>query len=179
MMWWKKGDGGFYDVKIKNGIELTDEEWQSLLDGQSKGKEIVEGENGHPVLRDPIMSLEDVKATTLEGLYAYDSSEEVNTCSVNEVNLWLDKSSRALFHLQAQDSADDVEFTLYGFDGSQVILTCVQLKDFLSKLEAYAMATYGVTRKHEAAIKALRDVTAVQSYNFTVGYPEPLVLTFE
>ena len=41
------------------------------------------------------------------------------------------------------------------------------------------MATYGVTRQHEAAIKALRDVTAVQSYNFTVGYPEPLVLTFE
>lgn len=179
MMWWKKGDGGFYDVEIENGIELTDEEWQSLLDGQSKGKEIVEDEDGHPVLCDPIFSLEDAKAVALAGLYAYDSSEEVNTCSVNEVNLWLDKSSRALFHLQAQDSADDVEFTLYGFDGSQVILTCVQLKDFLSKLEAYAMATYGVTRKHEITIKALKDVTAVQSYNFTVGYPEPLVLTFE
>lgn len=179
MMWWKKGDGGFYDVEIENGIELTDEEWQSLLDGQSKGKEIVEDEDGHPVLRDPIFSLEDAKAVALAGLYAYDSSEEVNTCSVNGVALWLDKSSRALFRVQAQDSADVAEFTLYGFDGSQVILTCVQLKGFLSKLESYAMATYGVTRQHEAAIKALRDVTAVQSYNFTVGYPEPLVLTFE
>ena len=179
MMWWKKGDGGFYDVEIENGIELTDEEWQSLLDGQSKGKEIVEDEDGHPVLRDPIFSLEDAKAVALAGLYAYDSSEEVNTCSVNGVALWLDKSSRALFRVQAQDSADVAEFTLYGFDGSQVILTCVQLKDLLSKLEAYAMATYGVTRHHETAIKALKDVAAVQSYDFTNGYPEPLVLTFE
>lgn len=179
MMWWKKGDGGFYDVKIKNGIELTDEEWQSLLDGQSKGKEIVEDEDGRPVLRDPVISLEDAKAVALAGLYAYDSSEEVNTCSVNGVNLWLDKSSRSLFRLQAQDSVDDAEFTLYGFDGSQVILTCVQLKGFLSKLESYAMATYGVTRKHEITIKALKNVTAVQSYDFTNGYPEPLVLTFE
>lgn len=179
MMWWKKGDGGFYDVKIENGIELTDEEWQSLLEGQSQGKEIVEDEDGHPVLRDPIFSLEDAKAAALAGLYAYDSSEEVNTCSVNGVNLWLDKSSRALFRMQAQDSADDAKFTLYGFDGSSVALTCVQLKAFLSTLESYAMATYGVTRKHETTIKALKDVTAVQSYNFTSGYPESLVMTFE
>lgn len=179
MMWWKKGDGGFYDVEIENGIELTDEEWQSLLDGQSKGKEIVEDEDGHPILRDPVISLEDAKAVALAGLYAYDSSDEVNTCSVNGVNLWLDKSSRALFRMQAQDSADDAEFTLYGFDGSSVTLTCVRLKGFLSKLEMYAMTTYGVTRKHETSIKALKDVTAVQSYDFTVGYPEPLVMTFE
>lgn len=179
MMWWKKGDGGFYDVEIENGIELTDEEWQSLLDGQSQGKEIVEDEDGHPILRDPVISLEDAKAVALAGLYAYDRSDEVNTCSVNGVDLWLDKSSRALFLLQAQDSADDAEFTLYGFDGSSVTLTCVQLKDFLSKLEMYAMATYGVTRKHENTIKVLKDVTAVQSYDFTVGYPEPLVMAFE
>lgn len=179
MMWWKKGDGGFYDVEIENGIELTDEEWQSLLDGQSQGKEIVEDEDGHPILRDPVISLEDAKAVALAGLYAYDRSEEVNTCSVNGVNLWLDKSSRALFRLQAESYVDDAEFTLYGFDGSSVTLTCVQLKDFLSKLEMYAMATYGVTRKHETAIKALEDVTAVKSYDFTVGYPEPLVMTFE
>ena len=81
--------------------------------------------------------------------------------------------------MQAQDSADDAEFTLYGFDGSSVTLTCVQLKAFLSTLESYAMGTYGVTRKHETAINALDDVTAVQSYNFTAGYPEPLVMTFE
>lgn len=179
MMWWKKGDGGFYDVEIENGIELTDEEWQSLLDGQSKGKEIVEDEDGHPILRDPVISLEDAKAVALAGLYAYDSSDEVNTCSVNGVNLWLDKSSRALFRMQAQDSADDAEFTLYGFDGSSVTLTCVQLKALLSTLESYAMATYGVTRHHETVIKALKDVAAVQSYDFTNGYPEPLVMTFE
>ena len=179
MMWWKKGDGGFYDVEIENGIELTDEEWQSLLDGQSQGKEIVEDENGHPVLRDPIFSLEDAKAVALAGLYTYDNSEEINTCSINGVNLWLNKSSRALLRLEAQDYPDDAEFPIYGFDGSSVTLTCVQLKDFLSKLEMYAMATYGVTRKHETSIKALNDVTAVQSYDFTVGYPEPLVMTFE
>lgn len=179
MMWWKKGDGGFYDVEIENGIELTDEEWQSLLDGQSKGKEIVEDEDGHPILRDPVISLEDAKAVALAGLYAYDSSDEVNTCSVNGVNLWLDKSSRVLFRMQAQDSADDAEFTLYGFDGSSVTLTCVQLKTLLSTLESYAMATYGVTRHHETVIKALKDVAAVQSYDFTNGYPEPLVMTFE
>ena len=51
--------GGFYDVAIHgdnipaDAVEITAEEHQALLEGQSKGKRIVAGANGFPVLVDP------------------------------------------------------------------------------------------------------------------------------
>lgn len=50
MKYWKQG---FYDINVEGSIEITDEQWQELLDGQAQGLEIVEDENGMPVLREP------------------------------------------------------------------------------------------------------------------------------
>jgi hypothetical protein len=51
--------GGFYDREIHgnnipaDAVEITREEWNALLDGQSQGKQIVAGAGGKPELRDP------------------------------------------------------------------------------------------------------------------------------
>ena len=51
-------DGAFYDQGItpeipEGAVELTDEEWQELLEQQSAGKVITTGEDGNPVVSDP------------------------------------------------------------------------------------------------------------------------------
>lgn len=50
MKYWKQG---FYDETTEGAVELTDERWQELLDGQAAGQVILEDEQGRPVLADP------------------------------------------------------------------------------------------------------------------------------
>lgn len=51
MKYW---ENGFYleQNKEKTRTEITDEYWQELLTGQSKGKIIVSNENNYPILKD-------------------------------------------------------------------------------------------------------------------------------
>lgn len=46
----------FYDSEInqipQNSVEITEAQWQELLDGQSTGKVIVADSNGSPILQD-------------------------------------------------------------------------------------------------------------------------------
>lgn len=49
MKYWKQG---FYDQPVEGAVEITEGEWRRLLEGQAQGMEIVEDENGMPVLRE-------------------------------------------------------------------------------------------------------------------------------
>ena len=58
-MFYAKSTGGFYDAAIHgenipaDAVEITAEEHQALLEGQSNGKIISADKNGKPVLQDP------------------------------------------------------------------------------------------------------------------------------
>lgn len=58
-MLYSKSTGGFYDAAIHgdnipaDAVEITVEEHQALLEGQSQGKIIAADKNGKPVLKDP------------------------------------------------------------------------------------------------------------------------------
>jgi len=58
-MIYAKSTGGFYDRAIHgdnipaDAVEITVEEYQALLEGQSQGKIIVADESGRPILQDP------------------------------------------------------------------------------------------------------------------------------
>jgi len=62
-------NGGFYDPKIHaipdGAVQLTDDEWAALLDGQAAGKRIVAGADGKPVLDDPAAPARDTLLDTL------------------------------------------------------------------------------------------------------------------
>ena len=49
MKYWKNG---FYVKEIEDSVEITDEYWKELLEGQSQGKQIVSNEVGYPILAD-------------------------------------------------------------------------------------------------------------------------------
>ena len=58
-MFYSKTTGGFYTREIHgdniaaDAVEITVEEHQALIEGQSLGKRIVADENGRPILQDP------------------------------------------------------------------------------------------------------------------------------
>lgn len=58
-MFYSKSTGGFYDTAIhgdntpSDAVEITTEQHQALLEGQSQGKLIQADKNGKPVLQDP------------------------------------------------------------------------------------------------------------------------------
>lgn len=58
-MFYSANTGGFYDAAIhgdaipSDAVEITTEEHQALIEGQSKGRQIVADANGRPTLQDP------------------------------------------------------------------------------------------------------------------------------
>lgn len=59
MKYYSKSTGSFYDDEINGDdipqdvVEITDDTWMELLNGQAEGKIITADENGYPVLTDP------------------------------------------------------------------------------------------------------------------------------
>ena len=54
MKYWKQG---FYDEPVEGGVEITDERWLELIDGQAAGMLITEDEQGSPVLTEYVKSV--------------------------------------------------------------------------------------------------------------------------
>ena len=59
MKYWKNG---FYleQNKANTRVEITDEYWKELLNGQSNGKIIESDDNGYPILKDFVLSQKDL-----------------------------------------------------------------------------------------------------------------------
>ena len=54
MKYWKQG---FYDEPVDGGVEISDERWLELIDGQAAGMLITEDEQGSPVLTEYVNSV--------------------------------------------------------------------------------------------------------------------------
>ena len=72
MKYWKNG---FYDELVEGAVEITEEYYNQLLNGQSAGLLIVDNQNGYPILVEYEYSFEDViknKVTEIAGyLFAF------------------------------------------------------------------------------------------------------------
>lgn len=74
MKYWKQG---FYLNHIEGSVEIEDDYWQELLNGQSQGKQIVSDETGYPILADPPSpSQSELDAQEIASLKAYLSSTD-------------------------------------------------------------------------------------------------------
>ena len=72
MKYWKQG---FYDEPVEGGVEITDERWLELIDGQAAGMLITEDEQGSPVLTEcvetsPVMTYEERVQTLIREQYS-------------------------------------------------------------------------------------------------------------
>ena len=87
--------------------------------------------------------------------------------------LWWDKSTRAGLLNLANSSTDNVAILI----GDDIISSNLEsLKDLLAQLEVYSSKCLIVTHKHIKAIEKLQTFEDILKYNYTLGYPDKVVI---
>jgi hypothetical protein len=121
------------------------------------------------------LTLEEVKQRKINDIILYDGSGAVNEFSIGGVPMWLDKATRAglLLRFEAEVKVGRTETTLWN-EGQSYTLPLEQAQQILIALELYASACYDNTQSHIAEVQKLESKEAVESYDYTTGYPAKL-----
>lgn len=166
---------GFYDEPIDGSVEITEEYYRELLDGQSSGLLIIEDESGYPILKEYEATIEELRAQKLSELRSHDASEAVNGFTINEVSGWLDKPTRVglMNSISIEREAGRTEASIW-LGSNLFVLRIEKAINMLQQIELYALACYHVTQGHIRAINELETKEEIKAYNFTSGYPEKL-----
>ena len=142
---------------------VADEEWDKeqedyLLNGYSDAE-----------LLSPA---KDAKTQEIE---AYDTSTEVNSFTLGGTEIWLsfDKRARIRQSIDAYRNEGRTEMTKW-FNGKAFTFTLDTWQTMLDKLSVYASEALNVTERHQAEVKALTSIEAVERYDYKAGYPEKL-----
>ena len=87
--------------------------------------------------------------------------------------LWWDKSTRAGLLNLANSSIDNVAILI----GDDIIsFNLESFKNILAQLEVYSSKCLIVTHKHIKAIEKLQTFEDILKYNYTLGYPDKVVI---
>lgn len=172
MKYWKKG---FYDTLQKGAVEISDEYYMELLNGQSSGKEIYD-DSGFPFLKEHQYSIDELKEMKVVEIESYDKSEAVNSFMFNNISMWFDKATRVglMNSINIEKQAGKLETSLW-FKGQVFNMSLEQATNILREVELYSLACYNVTQRHIANVNQLTTKGTIDTYDFKVGYPEKLV----
>ena len=122
-----------------------------------------------------VPTLEDIKDNKAIEILAYDSSEAVNEFSYEGVPMWLDKETRAgLRNRFVSETAMGKTETSLWYGGMKFTLPIEMANQLLNLLENYASECYDNTQMHLANVQKLDTIEAVESYDYTIGYPAKL-----
>ena len=115
------------------------------------------------------------KANKIAKLEAYDSSDAVNSFTIDGNPMWLtvDERQQIATQISANEAVGRTEMTRW-FGGQSFTFPLTSWKQMLVALEVYAGDALNVTEGHRAAINALTSVSNVEAYQFEQGYPEKL-----
>jgi len=119
-----------------------------------------------------VPTLQDVIEEKISEINEYDTSENVNSFSINGVEGWIDRNTRvALLHaIDVVEANGGTEYTVW-FVGTPMTLPIPTIKNFLSALELYAIEAFNVTNRHILEVNQLESIEAVNAYDITAGYP--------
>lgn len=172
-MFYAQSTCGFYDTAIhgdnipNDAVEITAEEHQALIDGQSQGKMIQADANGRPVLVDPPKT---TAAEVWDRIKAErDRRVEKGGYKVGDKWLHSDQHSRSqqigMVLLGANLPANLQWKTM---DGSFVTMTATLAKQILAAAAASDQAIFAKAEAHKTAMLASADPA---SYDHLSGWP--------
>lgn len=126
-----------------------------------------------PQINEP--SIETLKKIKIDEVLRYDSSDSVNTFFMNDIKIWLDKSTRTglMLRLQSEQLIHKTETTLW-YDNVMYTLPLLDAFNILYALEIYASECYDNTQQHIANISKLNTKEEIEAYDYRVGYPDYL-----
>ena len=116
-----------------------------------------------------------IKADLIAQITAYDTSEAVNSFTLQGKQMWLPKETRVglMNSLSIEKAAGKTETVLW-FGNESYILPIDTAMQMLSASELYALDCYNVTAAHKADIEALTTVEEVVAYDYESDYPAKL-----
>lgn len=129
----------------------------------------------------PERTIDDAKSNMNALIDAYDSSENVNSFTVNEtISGWFTPSERSNY----KSSIDAAKLlgieTLSVYIGDTLITVSTTFAEqALAQIQLYADQCSIVTKQHKEAVAALTTIEDVDGYDYTVGYPEKLNFNLE
>ena len=116
-----------------------------------------------------------IKADLIAQITAYDTSEAVNSFTLQGKQMWLPKETRVgLVNSITIEKNAGKEVTGLWHDGVRYELPVDTALQMLAALELYALECYNVTAAHKADIEALTTVEEVVAYDYESDYPEKL-----
>lgn len=120
-------------------------------------------------------TLNEVRARKIAEIDAYDTSDAVNSFTLDGASVWLDKATRVglMNSLNCEKTAGRIQATLW-LGTTPITLNVDRAMELLASVELYALECFGVTASHKAAVEALDTIEAVEAYDYTQGYPEKL-----
>lgn len=121
--------------------------------------------------------LKNAKLEKIKEINDYDLSDNVNSFIYKGVEMWLDKLTRSglIMRLNAEKAIGKTETTLW-FGTMSFTLGIDDGLQLLTLIEVYASACYDNTASHIAAVEALNNIEDVYNYDYTVGYPQKIVI---
>lgn len=122
-------------------------------------------------------SIDEVRYSKLEEINNYDTSDNVNIFYINNVPMWLDRTSRT--SLMARFNAEKskgFEMTNLWYEGMNIVLPIENAISMLLELEIYAAQCFDTTQRHLYNVSRLSTIEEITAYDYTVEYPEKLNL---
>lgn len=124
---------------------------------------------------EPEKTIEEYRQDKLDEIANYDSSAEVNEFYIHGMPVWLDKNTRVGLRLRFESEiALGREETTLWYEGNSFPLRLDDAVNMLHAIEIYASACYDNTQRHIAEVNKLESIDDIQSYEYTIGYPEKL-----
>lgn len=156
-------------IIIKDGMQIFNPTEEMLLEDGWVEHKLHETH----VSDEEILAME--KEHIIDDILTYDSSSEINLFYVNEIPVWLDKTTRSglMLRFQAEKEMGISETTLWYGDYmfTLPIDTAVRL---LYAIEVYASQCYDKTQYHINNVKKMQDIDEVKTYDYKKGYPNKL-----
>ncbi len=121
-----------------------------------------------------VRTLEEAKAEMIQKIVEYDSSDNVNAFIINDsVKAWFTADERANYR-NSIDSAETLGVEELTFFAGNMLITVptANAKIMLSTVQLYADQCYIVTQLHKDTVNKLDTIEAVDSFDYTSGYPE-------
>lgn len=166
------------------GIEFYELEYQRKPQLETIVKDIISAIPDEPINLTEIAQMaellgedpiEPMRTALLHNVDIYDTSEAVNSFTLQGKQMWLPKETRVgLVNSITIEKAAGKDTTTLWFDGAKYELPVDAALQMLSALELYALECYNVTAAHKAAVNALESVEDVVAYDYTQGYPKKL-----
>lgn len=126
-------------------------------------------------LKDKPSEIEVAQNKVIRKINKYDTSADVNSFYLNGLQVWLDKSTRVgLMNSLTIEKNTGKETSTLWFGNLKLDISPDAAIQMLSALELYALECYNVTAEHKAKVKAMNDINSINSYNYTVNYPDKL-----